>query len=376
MKDGKTKHEALKTALAFHYQVLIGLEKCFSMQKGQSVWFERDGDVSLVDVDPQLAAQAEAKAYSKPLTDHHANLWNTLNNWLDPNFKHEQYGALILHTTQAFGSTTRLKDWNAQTAKKRLQTLNDIYDERTTEELDAEKPKEIVRLQKAVMQADRNLRHDIVSKVTLFTEADDADSLRKGLPSKLVGIPVNNQDRYVQGLVGYIYDQADKCSWEVEQARFSATCEELTALYCRKEFTLPPFTGHEASELEVTQHHDNLFVQKINDIEHCDVIPDAIGNWLELQNSLIEELDEYPLYRERTKAYQKQLIKRFELNYSTAQLESDEPIKDSKILYNRTIAEQPLTLGNNTPPIEYKNGLIHDAMDDEERKLKWKVEES
>jgi hypothetical protein len=31
-------------------------------------------------------------------------------------------------------------------------------------------------------------------------------------------------------------------------------------------------------------------------------------------------------------------------------------------------------MGNVIPPIEYKNGLIHDAMDDDERNLKWKIE--
>ncbi|MGV8637571.1 hypothetical protein ACV35N_36680, partial [Pseudomonas aeruginosa] len=77
---------------------------------------------------------------------------------------------------------------------------------------------------------------------------------------------------------------------------FRAKCEELTAIFCKREFTFPPFTGSEASKLEVEIHQDKLFVQKITDIEHFSVIPDAVGNWMELQNSLLEQLDEYPLY--------------------------------------------------------------------------------
>lgn len=119
---------------------------------------------------------------------------------------------------------------------------------------------------------------------------------------------------------------------------------------------------------------EKLFVKKIKDIEYDEVIPDAIGNWLELQNSLIKELDEYPLYRDKTKEYQTKLIKRFNLNYSTAKLKLNETVRDSKILYNATIAEQPLNMENDIPPIEYKNGLIHDAMDDESSGLKWRVE--
>lgn len=104
------------------------------------------------------------------------------------------------------------------------------------------------------------------------------------------------------------------------------------------------------------------------------MIPDAIGNWLELQNSLLEQLDEYPLYKEKTVTYQNQLVKKYKLAHSSAKLEAADAIKSSKLLYNKTIGEQPLNMGNDIPPIEYKNGLIHDAMDDEDRNLKWKVE--
>ncbi len=51
MSEVKTKNAALTTALAFHYQVLIGLDKCFSLENGQTVWFEKDGDVSLISPD-------------------------------------------------------------------------------------------------------------------------------------------------------------------------------------------------------------------------------------------------------------------------------------------------------------------------------------
>ncbi|HEE0487259.1 TPA: hypothetical protein R6321_000467 [Klebsiella pneumoniae] len=92
MNGSQTKNAALTTALAFHYQVLIGLDKCFSLQDEQSIWFEKDGDISLVSNKIDESTQTEAKNYAAPLTDHHENLWNTLKNWLDANFKHENYG--------------------------------------------------------------------------------------------------------------------------------------------------------------------------------------------------------------------------------------------------------------------------------------------
>lgn len=81
MDSGRTtKNTALTTTLAFHYQVLIGLNKCFSLEEGQSVWFEKDGDVSLISPDALASTQTEVKDYAAPLTDHHENLWKTLKN--------------------------------------------------------------------------------------------------------------------------------------------------------------------------------------------------------------------------------------------------------------------------------------------------------
>ena len=374
MTGGQAKNAALTTALAFHYQVLIGLDKCFALKEDQSIWFEKDGDVSLVSPDALTSSQTEVKDYSAALTDHHENLWKTLKNWLAPEFDHTQYGVLVLHTTQAFGATTQLKDWNTRTAEQRLKVLKDIYAERTDEQLNSEKPIDIIKLQKAVLDCDEALLKIVIGKVTLFTEADNAQDLEQCILAKPVGIPKNNLNSYLQGLVGFVYAQATQHSWSISQVAFRAKCEELTTLLCKREFTFPAFSGYEASELEVELHQDKLFVQKIAEIEHHAMIPDALGNWLELQNSFLEQLDEYPLYKDKTVTYQNQLVKKYQLSHSSAQLESIDAIKSSKLLYNKTMQEQPLNMGNHIPPIEYKNGLIHDAMDDDERDLKWKVE--
>jgi len=324
--------------------------------------------------DVLASTQTEVKDYAAPLTDHHENLWKTLKNWLATDFDHTHYGVLVLHTTQAFGATTQLKDWNTQTVEKRLQILQKIFAERTDEQLKAEKPSDIVKLQKAVMACDEALLKSVLGKVTLFTETDNAQELEKQILAKPVGIPKNNLNSYLHALVGFVYAQATQHSWSINQQAFAAKCEDLTALLCKKEFTFPLFSGYEASGLEVERHQDRLFVLKIAEIEHHEMIPDAVGNWLELQNSLLEQLDEYPLYKDKTITYQNQLVKKYTMAHSSAQIEATDAIKSSKLLYNKTMQEQPLNIGNNIPPIEYKNGLIHDAMDDDERDLKWRVE--
>lgn len=377
MTSAKTKNSALKTALAFHYQVLIGVSKCFDLNENQSIWFEKDGDVSLIGENVEEASQTEVKDYSASLTDHHENLWKTIKNWLASDFDHSQYGSLVLHTTQSFGSKTKLKDWNTKTPKERLQTLKEIYNGRTEEEINSDKPSNIVKLQKAVMSTEDDRLKEVIAKVVLFTEADDIDVLENKVIKKLIGIPKSNQERYFQLLIGWVYSQSNSCSWSVKYHDFQSKCEELTTLLCKREYTFPLFTGYEATDIDIEKHQEQLFVQKINDIQHDEVIPDAIGNWIELQNSLNEQLDEFPLYKEKTLKYQEQIIKRFKSNYSTAKLSLDayDPIKKSKILYNQTISKLPLNIDNIVPPMEYKNGLLHDAMDNAEFDLKWRIEQ-
>ena len=137
----------------------------------------------------------------------------------------------------------------------------------------------------------------------MYTQADDWQKIEKQILSKPIGIPKNNLKSYLHGLIGYVYAQANQQSWSIKYKEFSAKCEELTSLLHKKEFTFPVFFGYEASEQEVDLHQDKPFVQKIADIEHHEMIPDAVGNWLELQNSLMEQLDEYPLYRDKTVTY-------------------------------------------------------------------------
>lgn len=156
---------------------------------------------------------------------------------------------------------------------------------------------------------------------------------------------------------------------------FTEECLRLTAKYCKNTITIPQFQGIQASEEDIKNYEDKLFVRKIKDIQYEKVLPDAVGNWIELRNTLNEEFDENPLYKNETFNYQKKLINRFKNFYNEAQLEEGDYIKKSKHLYNSFIKDPPINIDNTIPPIEYKNGLIHDAMDNEANNIKWKVDD-
>lgn len=377
MSGGQTKNAALTTALAFHYQVLIGLDKCFSLEEGESVWFEKDGDVSLISPDILVSTQTEVKDYAAPLTNHHENLWKTLKNWLAPEFDHNQYGVLVLHTTQAFGATTRLYNWNTQTAEQRLAILQAIFSERTNEQLNDIKPSEIIKTQKAVMidTAHEDLM-DVLAKVVLHVESADLEALKKSYFNKLSGyIPPSNRQAFSEGLIGFIYEQASDMEWVVDKTAFDQKREALTAKWGPTLFTIPDFDARDATEDEVDVYVKELFARKILEAEYEDVLPEAIGNWLELRNALIEELNGYPQFREAVSQYRERWIRVFSAKYRSACRKQGCPVAASQDLYDQVTSETPFGIeGYPNPDIVFRNGLIHDVMDDDERDLKWRVE--
>lgn len=389
--SNEPKNTAMPTILAFHYQILLALHKCFAISSSQAVWIEKDGDISIISKNKEDSEQIEVKDYENPLTDNHENFWKTLKNWLAPEFDHKQYAHLILHTTQIFGQNTKFSSWNNQDVETKLDILKSIYNENIEKDnkrketnilLKAQGKKElpetnIYQIQREIFENNEdNKIKEVIEKIIINDESDDLDTLRKKFSEYLKGsIPEYNQKFYIEALIGFIYDLATEDKWCIQEREFIAEREKLTGYYCRKTITIPQFQGIRASEDDIKNYEEKLFVKKIKDIQYEKVLPEAVGNWIELRNTLNEEFDENPLYKNETLNYQKKLINRFKNFYNDAQLEEGEYIKKSKHLYNSFIKDPPISIDNTIPPIEYKNGLIHDAMDNEANNIKWRVDD-
>lgn len=379
--SNEPKNTAMPTILAFHYQILLALQKCFAISSSQAVWIEKDGDISIISKNKEDSEQIEVKDYKSPLTDNHENFWKTLKNWLAPEFDHKQYVHLILHTTQTFGQNTKFSSWNNQDTENKFEILKSIYNKNIEKD---NKRKEndlsetsIYLIQREIFEnnEERTIK-EVIEKIIINDESDDLSSLRKKFSGYLKNsIPEYNQQFYIRGLIGFIYDLATEDKWCIHEKEFTEECLRLTAKYCKNTITIPQFQGIQASEEDIKNYEDKLFVRKIKDIQYEKVLPDAVGNWIELRNTLNEEFDENPLYKNETFNYQKKLINRFKNFYNEAQLEEGDYIKKSKHLYNSFIKDPPINIDNTIPPIEYKNGLIHDAMDNEANNIKWKVDD-
>ncbi|MFC0323062.1 hypothetical protein ACFFHT_05750 [Gallibacterium melopsittaci] len=353
----ETKNSALTIAKAYHYQSIVALYQCFKMREGDLIYIEKDGDISHISNHPNISTQIEVKDIKASLTDLHESFWKTLKNWLAPEFNHHQYKTLVLHTTQLFGKTTKLIHWNNSDAKNRLKILQEIYS-------NISKPNDI---HNNVINTNKYILLEIISKVILCTESDDKDEILSEIRNAyLRGIPKNNQHRFIESLIGFIYQLANGNTWSISCEVFNEKLIDLTSQFSRKEFTFPEFTGIPASEQEVKENEDKTFVIKIKDINYDEVIHEAIGNWLEFIQSLNQELDNSPVYHEKTKKYQDELIRRYKNRHRRAIRNAQDP----KDFYDSIIDEIPFPIGNDNPPAPYRNGIIHESMDTY-NELKW-----
>lgn len=353
-----TKNSALDTALSFYYQTLISLERCFNLKKGEWVEIEKDGDISIVG-NLLKATQIEVKHYADALTDNHENFWKTLNNWVQPEFKHEAYQYLLLCTTQSYGANTLLKNWNEQDKNGKLEILNKIIQKNKN-------IKKVAKYRNNVMSIPEAKLKNILSKVYLSVEMKDLFSLRESLLERISYIPDESKNKYIDGLTGFLYRKAQKCEWVISYQEFSEKHLELTRIYSR-ELPFPEFFGESATAEEIDRHQSKLFVSKIKDIEYGEVLPEAIGNYLELINTLNHDLDISSTYREYSNTYRNTLISKLNRQYAKAKREKTH----SQTFYDDAVGENPFSLKNYCPDMAYKNGLIHDIMDDDKQNLKW-----
>lgn len=360
----ETKNSALITTQAFHYQNIIALEKCFDMQKGDMIYLEKDGDISHYSDLSNRGSQIEVKDVQTALTDHHETFWKTLKNWLAPEFNHKQYKNLILHTTQPFGKRTKLANWNDKVPQDKHQILKDICSKNTSES-------EVAKMQKLILNTDEGKLLEIIEKIVLITEsANKNEILNKIKCEKLLGIPENNKQAFIENLIGFIYELGNKEVWSISYSIFQEKLIDLTSRFSRKEFTFPEFKGIVATTQEVTENETKVFVEKIKDINYEEVIPEAIGNWLEFTKSLFQDLDNSPVYHEKIQNYQSELIFQYKGKHRNAKRNNGNP----QNLYDEIIYSEPLLIDNYRPPLAYRNGIMHDAMDTN-TDLKWDTKE-
>ena len=369
-------NDSTKTFKPIIYQFLIALEKCFEMQDDESIWIEKYGDVT-----SSSGVQIEVKDYQNNLTDLDHNVWKTLKNWLDDNFDATRYKNLILLTTQTISKSSKFIDWNTKNKNEKYQILNLI-----AEKFNKEKGKSTFtqKLLNNVLRSDKNHKLlEILEKFTIQSKADNDEVLYKKLKeTRTDGILEEKKDEYLDSLIGYIINPAMTSSgWEIKNKDFRQKTKSLIETYTSTTKIFPKIETPSITDDIIKEHQSYLFVQKIEDINYCEVKSEAISDFIYYRTILNEELKNYEISRKEYKHYEDELLKSFQAKRRNALLDvnSSNHINESKKLYNNTIGEVAPNFYNfNDTPKSYRNGILHELANDSDNPndIVWKLEVS
>lgn len=384
MSADRLIHDATASTKGTIYQLCVAVQKCYEMMAGQKVLIESKGDVTIPD-----RQQVETKHYSDALTDNHLNIWKTLRNWVQDDFNPEPYTSLILYTTQQFGERATISKWNEVTPQNRLKILETIHRqaeerelERQNKALDAKPKTDVFLLQRFVLDlARRDKLNQVIEKFVIEARSPTLPELHTVIKQQYIkGILDGKKDDFLDALIGFI-TQAPATSeqrWEIAYDRFDKKVGDLITLYNR-ETRVFPRKHFDSAKLpdahQVDAHHDHTFVQKIQDIEYIPAIPKAVRDYLGAVQTINEEFKNYEVPPSRTKNYANELVEIFEARYRVASRKCRDIIADSQNLFDNITVEEPREFeGFDRPPMEFRNGLLHTQMDDEEKDLQWRIE--
>lgn len=386
MADRKLSNDASSSSQGTIFQLYVAVQKCLEMTSGQRIIIERYGDVTV-----SASQQMEIKHYDDPLTDSHVNFWKTLKNWMRDDFDESAYAVLLLCTTQEIGEKSLLKEWNSNDLSGRIAILKKIHEEgesRYQKEVksgkrDPKKPSESLILQRWVMDPARiDKLLSVVERYIIADLSPDISNLYgqiKDIHAK--GILLAKRDDFLNALLGFVLcpKVVVENSWEIGFDEFSAKVQELTAQYCKGTTQFPGKNAHasqEASPELVESKKDQLFVVKIHSIEYHEVIPRAIGDYLYASETVLKELRDYEVPTSRFQAFARDVLDQSWPRYRRALRSISDVVKDSQNFYDEVMMCSPPTFpGFDTPPLRFRNGVLHMHCNDTSKGVKWRLDD-
>ena len=355
------------------------------MVAGQKVLIESQGDVTIPD-----SQQVETKHYDNSLTDNHNNFWNTLYNWMQDGFNITPYTSLILYTTQQFGERATISKWNEATHKDRLEILEAIHNQ--AEERESKRQNEssaaglktpsVLLHQRYVLNPSRRIKLlQVIEKYVIEACSPTLPELHTLIQQQHIkGILDGKKEDFLNELIGFITQShaPKEQNWEITYDSFDKKIGDLTNLYCRETRAFPRKHFNKSKLPDTHQlnaHFDHAFVQKIKDIEHSIVIPEAVRDYMGAVKTISDEFKNYEVPPSRTENYANELVEIFEKRYRVASRKYADIIADSQTFFDEFTAVEPREFeGFNRPPMAFRNGLLHIQLDDDEKNLQWRLE--
>lgn len=370
-------NSSLPSTKAVIYQLCVALEKCFLLDEGESIFIEHYGDVTSEN------EQIEVKNYTGNLTAGHENFWKTLYNWMSPSFAADKYSALILHTTQSIDQNSPLVGWNELTTSEKKETLLKIHkshEERQSQDQsgNAKIPKILGYQRDILAELNEGKLNNVLGKFFIAFNSPNLPKLHSQIKGKHLKWTLRNKvDDCMDSLLGFITQakNADQSQWVITHEDFSKKIRELNAVYGHGTLIFPRLKDKNFSADEIKNCKPLLFVKKIEEIEHHSEVEPAIKHYLETQKIITQELKNYESPPHRLDNFSQELRDSFDNNYRIACRKcSKDVISSSQDFYNDRILEPaPILDGYQSTPVNFKNGMLHMQMDDDELSMQWKL---
>lgn len=395
----KLDFDATKLFEALKYQIHVAIDYCHTLEKNDVLWIEVCGDVTI-----EGHTQIEVKNYNDELTDGHENFWNTINNWLKPDFCHQKYSNLIILTTQAYGARAALKNWEKMNVDQRLQTLENIHknaeirfkktnplnDESTNEQCEAEtedstvkqkniKPSKSLQLQRKVLAANtRNSLLEALPKIKIITEQPDLlELINRYKKRHLKAIPPHKMDSFLDDLFGFMTSTFKiKRYWSFTVAEFDKKIAELTARYLIGTLKFPTINseliGLEATKIDARTRR---FAMKLNEIggDNKSILA-ATADLLHAQRYVAELIKDYTTSQSDIDDYCRNQLRMHHSSRLSAMYKCDTSLSPEKLqkisfaFYHERCAEAVTSFSTyDFTPIEFRNGIYHLLADEEPR---------
>lgn len=196
------------------------------------------------------------------------------------------------------------------------------------------------------------------------------------------GILEEKKDEYLDSLIGYIIKpEITSGGWEIKNKDFRQKTKSLIETYTSTTKVFPKIEIPLITNDIIKEHQSYLFVQKIEDIDYCEVKSEAISDFIYSRTVLNEELKNYEISKKEYRHYENELLKSFQVKRRKALLNANSTnlINESKKLYNNTTDEVASNFYNfNDTPKSYRNGILHELANDSNNpsNIVWKLEVS
>ena len=367
----KLKFDSTSSIKGVLYQFFVALEQCFKMREGQAVYIETYRDVSVLG-NLFDSKQIESKLYKKALTDSDKNVWKSLYNWMREDFPIDQFGYLVLLTTQKVPMGSAWLNWNDKTPSERMAVLRNIkksFDSRKR------KDKDLAAYMTAIFDAKNATRLSQVAKMLYIDSISmDGNQYHKYLQEKYgKHIPNIQQGKYINHMFGYILNpDIVSHNWTITYEEFIREAEEITKTLVENTAVFP--MKLKLTDIQKNDYDGYAFVEKIKDIKYGDdIILEAIDDYVHTASIIEQELGKSETKKNSLLQYEENLKGSFAAKYRKASrtCNDSERITKSQDFYDDMTGSSDITFHTyNNVDLYFHNGMLH-MIADENDELVW-----